>query len=168
MCYYSTTLRPHQFREAKPGEDLTLTQENSNGHHYPVGADNKIVCVAHGARVHFDKLELNPATACAVLRQWPSVKHYIGKPLTTVYSPSAHPHYPSYAADHVMVGGHPLHLIYLKAGTKMHLPLSLETKLGVDDPSIVHDHMALTDRVDEQPTLARALGRALGVCSITR
>jgi hypothetical protein len=154
MCYHSTTLHPSKYRNAKPGEYLTVT--GNNGHTFLTGSDGKVVCAELGTRVQIERLEF-------ANKWWENSPawSYAGKPLNTTICMGV----PGYAGDHILVGYTKMHFAHLRKGTKVYVPLELETRLGMVDPSIAYDHKDLSD---EQPTLARALGRALGVCSITR
>ena len=163
MCYYSQTLRRETFRDAKEGEDLRIAHDGYSGHSYPMGDDGKVACVSHGAEVHIEKFELDPQHMHSLLRNMPFLQQYLGKPLDTVFSPRNQ----GYAADHILVENRPIHFVYLLLGTKFYCgpkrpeAVDMDKRLGVDDPSINLDH-----NVDQTPTLARTVGRALGVCSI--
>src|SRR5262245_50903701 len=166
MCYYSKQVPSSYTRSAaKEGEDVVLAADNQ-GHHYPQGSDGKIVCVLGGTKIHLDKLEINPEYLSRVEYEFPGITQYIGKPLSSTFierSPRG------YSADRIRVGNYfEVHLVFLKAGSKMRIgdpkPVDLVTKLGMDDPSIMLDHQ----NNEPTPGVSRAVGRALGLCSIVR
>lgn len=163
MCYYSGTMRKNQFRDAIEGEDMTL--RHMSGHQVLAGKDGKAVCIKSGSTLTIEKLEPD---ACVSRNLPPAVRevlaYYRGKTVTAEFR-EYQPH-GGYAADAITLFGQRIHIVWLAEGLKCYLGpkrVSLETKLGVDDPSIVHDHKS----IDEMPTLARALG-VVSVCSITR
>lgn len=163
MCYYSKIVS--NTRDAKEQENLrTVTRDH---HRMLAGDDGKIVCVMDKTTMHIENLQVD-RTQFGTLQ--PSIqqvlRRYIGK---SVSAPFVEYHsnqgVRGYAADAIMLDGIRIHLFWLANGMECYVgakKVTLETKLGVDDPSIVHDHKP----IDEMPTLGRALG-VVGVCSIT-
>ncbi len=182
MCYYSTTINT---RNAEHQENLVV---GTHANHAALRADhavlraekdNRVVCVMDDTMIHLEKLELSELGAANVVRHEGHVvrlkialKDVIGKPVSGMfreYHAAMHCQNSrqGYASDCIVINGVPVHLVWLKAGTKCYVgdkKLALETRLGVDDPSIVHDHKP----IDEQPGLTRVTDRALGLCSIVR
>jgi hypothetical protein len=166
MCYYSRALHPNQFRDAKLGEDLTIV-DDGRGHIMGYSEhDHKIVCMRNAEQVHIEKLVLNPHHERAFLRHFPQLRKYVkeGLPVSGQFLEGRNK---QLSADQVMIDGHYFSFAYLGEGTVFYLgpkKIPIETKLGVDDPSIVLDHKT----VDETPTTRRTWAQALGLCSITR
>jgi len=167
MCYYSRTMDRREFRDAKENEDLTI---QSDGHGHTVlkaASDGKIVCVMDKSTVNIENFQVNRRDLNISLLE--ACKPLIGK---TVQLPFIEYHQyhavngqQAFASDSVQVGRFKVHLAWLVPGTKCYLGpkrIPLETKLGVNDPSIVHDHKPLDTIVD------RVLAVRQYVCSITR
>lgn len=175
MCYYSSTLPKGSFRDVKVGEDLTI--QAGSGHHYPVAAsDRKIVCMRNRTEVHIADFQFNPHSDPSYghgvfhdvisygYHRRDELRKLVGKPLTGLF---VEHHLHNAAADWIKVGSLHLHLSWIKAGTKLYTGparvAGLETRLGVDDPSIIHDHRPL-----QAPTLQRVIDRVINYCSVTR
>ncbi len=179
MCYYSTTMS--NTRNAEHQENLVV---GTAVDHAVLKAekDNRVVCVMDDTMIHLEKLQLSELGAACTVRYKNSavlvrtvLKDVIGKPVSGMFREyhavanpdSHHIQRHGYASDCIVINGVPVHLVWLKQGTKCYVgdkKLALETRLGVDDPSIVHDHKP----IDEQPGLTRVTDRALGLCSIVR
>lgn len=167
MCYYSRSMRRDEFRGAKENEDLTVQPDGTGHTVLRAASDNKIVCVASGSMINIENLQVNRENFRQLnpSLQW-ALQPLIGKAVRAEFR-EYHHNGGHYAADALVIDGMKVHLAWLKSGTKCYIGdarVSLETRLGVDDPSIVHDHKP----IDEQPGIARAMGRALGLCSIVR
>lgn len=138
MCYYSTTLRQSQIRDAKEGEDLTL-RADGQGHHYPTGSDGKVVCMKHGSEVHIANLQLSGIAPKGL--RWDLADH-IGQPVSARFSER---HNSGYAADRLMINGfYEVHFLFLAAGTTFYTGpkrSDVADKLGINDRSIALDHM---------------------------
>jgi hypothetical protein len=153
MCYYSTTLRREQVRDAKPGEDLTL-RADGHGHQYPVASDGKIVCMTQGREVHIASLQLSGMVPRGLRLD---LNHLIGKPVSGYFSERVNS---GYAADRIMIDDdevhcyHEVHLLYLAPGTTFYVGpkrVDVAEKLGVNDPSITLDHMSDPKEGEETP-----------------
>lgn len=166
MCIYSLALGRGSFRDAQEGEDLTLS--HFDAHAVARGdSDNKIVCIKPGSEVHIAEFRLHPSVERDIMRHFPQLKKYLGQPVSAQFRErGGH----GQSADVLMINGNAVPLVYFAVGVKFYLgekrpvpvPVKLETKLGMDDPSIHLDHK------EETPTVARALARVVGLCSITR
>ena len=162
MCYYSKTLHPSRYRDAKAGEDL-IVGSDEQGHHYAVGkSDGKIVCLLPGTEVHVARFEYNKAML-------PSVGVEMRKILRNLQGKEVHARFVElnrgYSADGMMVDGARVHFIYMAVGTEFYIGaerVPMETRLGVDDPSIMLDHKEPSSIFD------RVMAKVNGLCSITR
>lgn len=164
MCYYSTTLHSSKYRAAKEGEDHTIKADHGGHHHYATGdSDGKITCMRHGTEVHIAHFDFHP-------RMIANLDAFLQKTLRALRGKEVHGTFVEWqgmghSADGIVVNGARIHFMWIAEGTKFYTGakrISLETRLGVDDPSIVLDHR------EETPTVELAMARALGVCSITR
>ena len=164
MCYYSVSLRRDQFRDAKEGEDLSIVEYRGHSMAHSKH-DHKIVCIRHGAEFHTDKLVIAKQHERAFRAHFPKLEKYIGQPVSGRFTEGRG----EYTHDSMIIDGQAMSLGYLGEGMSFYLgpkAIDLETKLGVDDPSIALDHRETV--VDETPTFGRTLTRALGLCSIIR
>lgn len=177
MCYYSTTLPRGTFRDVKVGEDLTVQHVHGHGM-LRAESDAKIVCVRDASEVHIERVEMSEPyyTPVIVLGRAPELAQLTGKPLSSRFYDVGKRLGPAYwggayvdraerpASDCIDVDGVMLPLLALAPGTKLYTGPkrpSLESKLGVDDPSIALDH-----NTDKTPTVARAWARVVGLCSV--
>jgi hypothetical protein len=165
-------MRRDEYRDVRENEDLTLRHDNS-GHAMATGQDGKAVCVKSGSTIHIEKFEMDHVRfawrhAHPMVRE--IFKPLVGQPVSAKFveyhgGPDGVGN--GYAADAIEVHGHRFHLGWMKAGTKCYVGakrVTLETKLGVGDPPVIHDPLPS----DETPTVARAMARAIGLCSVTR
>lgn len=175
MCYYSTTLPRGSFRDVKVGENLTIV--TGGRHHYPVAGDGKIVCIRNRTEVHLQDFQFNPTSNPSYgdgvfhdvisygYHRREELRKLVGKPLTGLF---VEHHLHQMAADWIKVGSLHLHLSWIKEGTKLYTGpakvAGMEARLGVDDPSIIHDHRPL----DKAPTIQRVLDRVINYCSVAR
>jgi len=164
MCYYSQTLHPSAYRDAKAGENLTLHMDR-HGHHHPRGEDGKVVCIREATEVHIEKFQLD-RNQSVLLQEQPLLKTLIGKPVSAHF----HDRGSENALDRliIMIDGrvHYVHFAYLAVGMRFYTGpkrADVSDTLGVNDPSIALDHKG----IDEMPTLDRAEARAT-VSSIRR
>lgn len=171
MCYYSLSMPRSAFRRADLGEDLRLT-EYMNHTVFRARRDSMVVCVPRGVEVHVARLELKKSVETQARRYglpggpygqylfWDGIVANLGKPARGTFTGS------NGAGDWILVDGVRLHLSWLREGLRMYIgpeKVRLETRLGMDDPSIVHDHR--TD-LDKAPMLQRIFDRL--ACSVTR
>ena len=162
MCYYSLYVRNEDFRPAKEGEDLTVSRHD--GHHVARGSDGMIVCMKGGSTAHIAKLELRRDFMRDYERYTPKLMRLIGKPVTGKFREPGD----GWSADCFVFNDMALPLVYIAAGVTFYLGAkrpTLETRLGVDDPSIALDHNSANI---ETPTLGQTVKRVIGICSITR
>lgn len=163
MCYYST-IHPDT-REAKEGEDMHVGRARDHGV-LKGSSDQAIVCVQSGSTLTIENLQFaddtlrNPGLVARI----EAMGLKPGQNLTARFIQYHGPQHDAYACDAIEVRGMKLHISWLRVGTKCYFgkKVSLETKLGMDDPSIVLDYR------EETPTVARTLARVDGLCSITR
>lgn len=169
MCYYSLTMPRGTYRSAKLGEDLTISHMDGHGV-ARANSDGMVTCVAGGTEAHIAKFEFaSPSIERAFRQTHPWLMKMIGQPISARFKEGN-----ASAADVVLIP-HPtirhdvaiVHMQYLARGTQFYLgrkreEITLEARLGVDEPAVIRDPLPS----DEAPTLARTLGRALGVCSI--
>lgn len=170
MCLFSKSLRPGQFRNAKVNEDLVIDTD-AYGHTFSRSpADGLITCIRDGGEVQIAKLMVAPQHERSFRQAFPSLVKLIGQPVTARFREGVHHNRTGrMSSDMLWIEGHNLALVYLAKGTAFYLGpkrMTLEAKLGVDDPSIALDHRETV--VDETPTATRAFARALGLCSIIR
>jgi hypothetical protein len=148
MCYYSLSLRRGQFRSAKQGEDLVVSHFEGHGI-VRAQSDGMIACVAGGTiMVQIPEFRLTKAAEQNFCLSYPWMREAIGKPVTGRFTEGNG----SDASDHIMIGfasgNRPvqLHLSYFPLGTILYTgpkrpePVDIADTLGVNDPSIVHDH----------------------------
>lgn len=163
MCYYSQHVA--NTRDAKEQENLRTAIVGF--HRVLKGDDGKVVCVMDKATMHIENLQVDEAQFAHL---HPSVRfvlqRYIGKSVSAPFVEyHAHSGSRGYAADAILLDGVRIHLFWLVNGLHCYIgakKVPLETKLGMDDPSIALDHR------EETPTVARTLARIDGLCSITR
>jgi len=168
MCYYSRTMNSREFRDAKENEDLTVSHD---GHGHSVAratSDKKIVCVMDKTQLNIENFQVDNIPP----NIFEAVRHLIGKEVSAQF---VEYHFPDtgvihrqHASDAIIVAGTKVHLAWFKQGTKCYIgekrvpPVKLETRLGVDDPSIHLDHK------EPSTILDRVLSKVTGLCSITR
>lgn len=168
MCYYSLSMRPGTFRAAKQGDDLVVSSHDGHGIARSQ-RDGMVVCIPGGTELHMARFDMTLQARQAYLPVHPWLNAMIGKPLTAQFREGGR------EASDVVVVCEPnrpgvsvlLHLSYLKHATTFYIGPkrpTLEDKLGVGDPPVIHDPLP----IDEAPTLMRTMGRMLGVCSIWR
>lgn len=175
MCYFSKSLHPSSYRDAKKSEDLII-RSDGRGHHFAGSlADGKIVCIRDGAEVHIQDLQVNMNTLPAGFMNMPNggfistdmIMDMVGKPCTGRFRECQH----RYAADWVQFpNGTWLHLTWIKNGTRLYVgtkkahdssgPRDMEKVMGLDQLRV--------PVVDEAPTMGRTIMRAPGLCSIVR
>jgi len=157
-------MRRTDFRSAKEGEDLTLA--TYDGHAVARGnSDGMVVCIRGGSEAHIAKLELRGEYAKDYAKYYPELTKLTGQPVDCRFVEAGN----GYSSDCFVINGVKLPMVYVAPGTTFYLGekrgVSIETRLGVDDPSIALDHR---ETVDEMPTHERATARARGLCSIVR
>lgn len=168
MCYYSLSMNPDMFRKVVVGEDLRVVDYQS--HAVFRARDRMIVCIPRGVEVHIASLQLrSDVMKVAMTHGLPMgfrgraippevISDMIGKPV--------HGTFRSGDGDFIIFNDMRLHISYLKPFVDLYVgperKVRLETRLGMDDPSIVHDHNVDFDRT---PMLQRVFDR---LCSVTR
>ena len=174
MCYYSTTM--HGTRAAKKQEDLVVSTHLNHGV-IKGESDGKVVCVMDNTTIHLEKLKLSHAGNSATT---PSGRHIsdvlrdvilAGKPVSGIFTEyhaaALYPRRRGYSADAIIIDGVPVHLLWLKEGSKCYVgdkKVPMENRMGLGHPPVIHDPLPS----DEAPTLGRMLARVAGLCSINR
>jgi hypothetical protein len=175
MCYYSTTMS--NTRDAKEQENLVVGVHSNHGV-LKGESDGRTVCVMDRTTLHIEKLELTRAFIRHGNHRATSLsevlKGMIGKSVSGTFL-----EYQSavsnggvrrlgYSADAVMINGVPVHLLWLKPGTKCYIGAKREVpmsqRVGLGHPPVINDPLPS----DEAPTLSRMLAKVDGLCSITR
>jgi hypothetical protein len=153
MCYYSLSMRRSEYRSAKEGEDVVVS--HLDGHGIVRGAsDGMAVCVRSGTEMHMAAFKLTSRAEYGYLTSHPWLREFIGKPISGRFAEGNG----AEASDSIRIEGVHIPLLYFVQGTTLYLGPkrpTLETKLGVDDPSIVHDHK--TDAPAPVRTTVRSL-----------
>jgi hypothetical protein len=161
MCYYSLSLRRGQFRSAKQGEDLVVSHFDGHGI-VRAHSDDMIACVAGRTMVQIPVFKLMPSVEQSLLSSYPWLAVALGKSITGRFSEGNG----CDASDHIVIGfasgDRPvqLHLSYFPPGTILYTgpkrpePIDIADTLGVNDPSIVHDHKV--DKVRHLTLVERA------------
>jgi len=161
MCYYSLSLRRGQFRSAKQGEDLVVSHFDGHGI-VRAESDSMIACVAGGTMVQIPEFRLTKAAEQNFCLSFPGMREAIGKPVTGRFTEGNG----CDASDHIVIGFASgdrlvqLHLSYFPPGTILYTgpkrpePVDIADTLGVNDPSIVHDHKV--DKVRHLTLVERA------------